>query len=118
METEKEYSIQSQSRGKREGSDGKGPRRLPALLPSQRQKVVGQTLGFFVEVLCQNVPFNLKEFLDSLEKEILFTVLAKVGGNQKEAARALGLKYTTLNEKIRKYNIGFEKKPQRSSPLV
>lgn len=116
MEAEKAYLIQGHSRGKKEGSDGKGLRRLETLLPFQKQKVIGQTLGFFVEVLCQNVPFTLRIFLDSLEKEILFAVLAQVGGNQKKAARALGLKYTTLNEKIRKYKIGFEKKPHRSWP--
>lgn len=76
-------------------------------------------LGFFVEILCQQSPLNLKEFLDRLEKEILLNMLAKVGGNQKMAARALGLKYTTLNEKIKKYNIRFEKVPSIfQRPLV
>jgi DNA-binding protein Fis len=32
-------------------------------------------------------------------------------GNQKQAAMAMGIKYTTLNEKLKKYGIRFEKTP-------
>ena len=51
-----------------------------------------------------------REILNILEKAILIRVLSHVNGNQKKAAKFLGLKYTTLYEKIKKYNIKFLKK--------
>lgn len=53
----------------------------------------------------------LKEFIDNLEKSIIINVLEKVYGHQKEAAKVLGMKYTTLNEKVKKYRIRFYKSP-------
>ncbi|MFQ6108807.1 MAG: helix-turn-helix domain-containing protein [Candidatus Aminicenantales bacterium] len=52
----------------------------------------------------------LKEFLDHLEKTIIMRALEKFKGNQKRAADELGLKYTTLNEKIKRHNIRITKK--------
>ncbi|KKN46786.1 hypothetical protein LCGC14_0669660, partial [marine sediment metagenome] len=54
---------------------------------------------------------SLREVQDILEKAILIKVLSYVNGNQKDAANFLGIKYTTLNEKIKKYNIKFSKSP-------
>jgi len=51
----------------------------------------------------------LKEFLTYVELSLLVSSLAKSKGNQREAARILGLKHTTLNEKMKKYNLGFRK---------
>ncbi len=52
----------------------------------------------------------LKTFLDDLEKRLILAVLDRVGGNQREAARILGVKYTTLNEKVKRFGILFEKR--------
>jgi len=57
----------------------------------------------------QKIP--LKEFIENLEREIIVKVLTLFNGNQKESAKFLGIKYTTLNAKVKKYNIVFEKKP-------
>ena len=61
---------------------------------------------FFVR---KRKPF--RESLNILEKAILIRVLSSVNGKQKDAAKFLGLKYTTMNEKIKKYNIEFFKSP-------
>jgi len=53
----------------------------------------------------------LRESLNILEKAILIRVLSSVNGRQKDAAKFLDLKYTTLYEKIKKYNIKFFKNP-------
>ncbi len=64
---------------------------------------------------------SLKDFLAKLEREILIEALSRLNGNQKLAAKALGLKHTTLNAKTRKYHISFFKgpcfgQPERMSP--
>jgi len=76
---------------------------------SQNEKHRSEILGFCIDILCQQWPLNLKELLETLEKDIILNALSRVGGNQKEAARILGIKYTTLNEKIKRYNIHFQK---------
>ena len=53
----------------------------------------------------------LKKFIGCMEKNIILRALSRVNGNQKYAAEILGVKYTTLNEKIKKYNIKFFKTP-------
>jgi DNA-binding NtrC family response regulator len=64
----------------------------------------------FVEFFCEDRPIMLKEKMEDLEKKIILNVLEKTQGNQREAARLLGIKYTTLNEKIKKYGIRFQKR--------
>lgn len=44
-------------------------------------------------------------FIKGLERKLILSVLKRVNGNQKEAAALLRIKYTTLNEKIRRYKI-------------
>ncbi len=55
--------------------------------------------------LSSNIP--LKELIDGMEKNIILRTLHKVNGNQKKAAKILQIKYSTLNEKIKRYNIHF-----------
>lgn len=68
-------------------------------------------LNAFIEYFCMRHRMPLREVLNILEKAILIKVLSHVNGNQKDAAKFLDLKYTTLNEKIKKYNIEFFKSP-------
>jgi len=77
--------------------------------PRKRNK--NDVLDFFVEYVCMNNRIDLKELLEELERTILIKILSKFNGNQKDAAKFLGIKYTTLNEKVRKYNIHFRKEP-------
>jgi DNA-binding NtrC family response regulator len=48
---------------------------------------------------------NLRDVISSLERRLIESTLESTGGVQKEAARLLGLKPTTLNEMIKRYNI-------------
>jgi len=50
---------------------------------------------------------SLKEFLEDFEKRLIIRILTRVNGNRKKAARLLGMKYTTLYQKLIKYNIHF-----------
>jgi DNA-binding protein Fis len=70
-----------------------------------------EVFELFIEYFCirQRVPF--KELIGSVEKSILIRTLSQCKGCQKSAAKFLGIKYTTLNEKLKRYNINFEKKP-------
>lgn len=78
-------------------------------LPRKSEKK--DLLDFFIEYVCLNDRINLKEFLEQLERTILLKILAKFNGNQKATAKFLGIKYTTLNEKVKKYRIHFRKQP-------
>jgi len=65
----------------------------------------------FVEYFCMSRTLPLKELIGTLERSIIIRTLSKFNGNQKDAAKYLGVKYTTLNEKVKKYNICFRKAP-------
>lgn len=64
-----------------------------------------------IELLSAENPLQLKKLMQEVEKGIILRVLEKTGGNQRHAAKVLGLKYTTLNEKVKRYQIRFQKKP-------
>ena len=53
----------------------------------------------------------LKEFLSQVEINLLLLTLQESKGNQREAARILGVKHTTLSEKMKRYNIELYKFP-------
>jgi DNA-binding NtrC family response regulator len=59
--------------------------------------------------LCHDVPIPLKDFMGELEKEVILLVLHKVGGNQRGAANILGMKHTTLHQKLKRYQIRVRK---------
>jgi DNA-binding NtrC family response regulator len=48
---------------------------------------------------------NLRDVVASLERRLIESTLEVTGGVQKEAARLLGLKPTTLNEMIKRHSI-------------
>jgi two-component system response regulator PilR (NtrC family) len=48
---------------------------------------------------------NLRDVISGLERRLIETTLEATGGVQKDAARLLGLKPTTLNEMIKRYAI-------------
>ena len=63
----------------------------------------------FMEYYSLKGDIRFKEFFDKIEHSILTASLSMFGGNQKNTARFLGLKYTTLNEKIKKHHLSFRK---------
>jgi|GEM_PF-1089765 len=66
-------------------------------------------IDIFIKYFFMRQRRPLRESLNILEKAILIKVLSSVNGNLKDAAKFLDLKYTTLYEKIKKYNIKFLK---------
>ncbi len=48
---------------------------------------------------------QLKDFLGILERNLLLYCLQLTGGNQRKAAMILGIKPTTLFEKLKKYQV-------------
>jgi len=68
-------------------------------------------LDVFIEYFFMRRRRPLREILNILEKAILTKVLSHVNGNQRDAAKFLNLKYTTLHEKVKKHNIKFFKSP-------
>lgn len=77
----------------------------------KEDKIRMEMYRLIVEFFCRKETLPLKEFIMNLEKCIILRSLFKANGNQKEAAKFLGIKYTTLNEKIKKYKIEFKKSP-------
>lgn len=65
----------------------------------------------FIEYFFLSSGVPLKELIDGLERNIILRTLHKVNGNQKKAAKILKIKYSTLNEKIKRYNIRFRINP-------
>jgi len=68
-------------------------------------------LNTFMEYFFIKQRRPLRESLNILEKAVLIRVLSSVNGKQKDAAKYLDLKYSTMSEKIKKYNIKFFKNP-------
>jgi len=64
---------------------------------------------FFVEYFFNSSNVPLKKFMEIMERNIILRALDKANGDQKKAAEILGVKYTTLNEKIKRYHIRFQK---------
>jgi len=54
---------------------------------------------------CTSINVPLKNFMNEFEKEMLVRALKISHGNQRVASFILGLKPTTLNEKMKKYNL-------------
>jgi DNA-binding NtrC family response regulator len=53
---------------------------------------------------------SLKDVITSVEKRLIESTLEAAGGVQKRAAELLGIKPTTLNEMIKRYDIGPRRK--------
>jgi DNA-binding NtrC family response regulator len=82
----------------------------PGYLDEWRERARSwEVLNVFIEQFCMKQKIPLPELVSILEKTILIKVLSSFNGNQKDTAKFLGIKYTTLNEKIKKYNIKFLK---------
>jgi two-component system response regulator PilR (NtrC family) len=56
---------------------------------------------------------SLREVIANLERRLIESTLESTGGVQKEAARLLGLKPTTLNEMIKRHNILLPRERER-----
>src|SRR5262249_35740719 len=52
---------------------------------------------------------NLKERLEAYERSLILAALEESEGNQRRAARALGVSPTSLNEKLKRLRIGVKR---------
>jgi DNA-binding NtrC family response regulator len=77
----------------------------------KRSSLKKEDVDLFVEFFCREKPVFLKDLMDQIERCVIYKILCMTRGNQKQAAMALGIKYTTLNEKLKKYGIRFQKMP-------
>ena len=76
---------------------------------SKKHRLKGKLFWLFMEYFFESSNIPLKNFMGKIEKNIILRTLYRVNGEQKKAAEILGLKYTTLNEKIKKYRIRIQK---------
>jgi sigma-54 specific flagellar transcriptional regulator A len=62
----------------------------------------------FADALLDDIPtgFDLRQYLETLEQRLIVRALESSGGTVAQAARVLGLRRTTLVEKLRKYSMG------------
>jgi sigma-54 dependent transcriptional regulator, flagellar regulatory protein len=62
----------------------------------------------YADVLLEEIPigFDLRVYLESLEQRLIQRAMEASGGTVAQAARLLGLRRTTLVEKLRKYSMG------------
>jgi len=67
------------------------------------------------QVVVPEEGISFREVITDFEKRLIESSLETSGGVQKRAARLLGLKPTTLNEMIKRYNIQPERKESSSS---
>jgi transcriptional regulator with GAF, ATPase, and Fis domain len=56
---------------------------------------------------------SLREVIANFERRLIESTLESTGGVQKDAARLLGLKPTTLNEMIKRHNILLPRERER-----
>lgn len=67
-------------------------------------------IKLFIEYFCIKKRVPLKELISNLERMIIIRALSQFNGNQRKTAQFLGMKYTTLNEKVKRYNIRIQKR--------
>ncbi len=82
---------------------------LDFLPEREREKSVMKSFKLFINYFSSTQRVPLKELMNMVERAILIRTLSQLNGNLKDSAKSLGLKYTTLHEKIKKYNIHFRK---------
>jgi DNA-binding NtrC family response regulator len=84
---------------------------LDFLDEKEKEEFVMKSFNLFIKYYSSTQKVPLKELMNMLERAILIRTLSQLNGNLKNAAKFLGLKYTTLHEKIKKYKIRFRKEP-------
>jgi Bacterial regulatory protein, Fis family len=132
MSTEETWvqGLEGALRGARDWVErpGAGPPSLPGpagirpevgdgrLRPADPALDVSPAFISFIETMCGGDRICLKRLLDTLERLIIIRALHRSRGNQRTAAANLGLKYTTLNEKVKKHGLRISKKVQSIKP--
>ena len=77
-----------------------------AAASSQAEAITNPTDEFnYASLLKQNPDFNLKDFMNATEMALIEAALEQSSGSAPDAARILGLRRTTLIEKLRKFGM-------------
>lgn len=63
----------------------------------------------FIEHFCIKNGIPFRALMDQLERSFLKRILSEMNGNQKATSKVLGIKPTTLYEKVKRHNIRFKK---------
>jgi len=103
--------MQERSGGKSEFSDLKSGYEGKRDGLYKESRLDEKLFWLFIEYFFLSSRVPLKKLMDSVERNIIIRTLSKVNGNQKRASRVLGVKHTTLNEKIKKYKIHLSRRP-------
>jgi len=60
-------------------------------------------------------PVDLKDAVQRFERDLISAALERTRGNQSQAARLLGVKHTTLNAKVKRYQIHYSPRPSEAT---
>ena len=87
--------------------------------PGQFETMITSLLSMY---LCRKERHPWKILMGLMERNIIIHILCRTNGNQREAGRILGMKFSTLNAKIKKHRIHVAKRihihSQLDSPSV
>ncbi len=89
----------------------------PADINSDIAKSQDTLIKSFILKNCISSNVPLKNFMGNFEREMICRALKVSGGNQRIASFILGVKPTTLNEKIKKFKISEIRKPKSREDL-
>ncbi len=64
-----------------------------------------QLLRVLIQDYCHQQHVRLKDMMEMMERQIIYLVLEESGGNQRTAARMLGVKPNTLHYKIHRMGL-------------
>lgn len=80
---------------------------------SNQDKAIAEPTGEFnyASLLTENADFNLKDFMNATEIALIKAALEQGNGSAPDAARILGLRRTTLIEKLRKFGMNTSATP-------
>ena len=116
MNTETILTIESNNNGSTVEGNGNGGQNVDVRLNTLRETVL--QLLEEVESLAISRPVDIKrgarysDEVRQFEVNLIRTALGRTSGSQIRAAKLLGLKPTTLNAKIKRYNIAPTYQPQ------
>lgn len=69
----------------------------------------GKLFNHLIDEFMLRGEFPLKNFLSYVELSLLVLTLQKCKGNRRKAAKILGIRNTTLHEKMKRYSLGLHK---------
>lgn len=95
---------------RKEGTEEAGSLEMSTSFKDNENKEEAEKLiDFLTDYICSHVTESLKAVVEAIEKRIIIRALQETRGNQKEAAKILGIKHSTLNYKVKRHRIRLKK---------